>query len=88
MPSKKSAIKELVKSEKKHLRNVSRKKLLKKEEKKIIKLINTKDTTNLKTALPNFISKLDKAVTKGLMHKSKASRRQSQLHKKLNQLEA
>jgi small subunit ribosomal protein S20 len=38
--------------------------------------------------LVNATKKLDKAVTKGLIHKNEASRRKSRLTKKVNALQA
>jgi small subunit ribosomal protein S20 len=75
MPNIKSAIKRVKVIEKARLRNASQKSALR---------------TALKaaTALVNATKKLDKAVTKGLIHKNEASRRKSRLTKKVNALQA
>ncbi len=88
MPQKKSAIKELKKTKKRHLRNLMHKKALKIEEKKIASLIENKDVDKLKAQVNGFVSKIDKAATKGLMHKNKASRRKAQIFKIINKLSA
>ncbi|MFH1093309.1 MAG: 30S ribosomal protein S20 [Candidatus Omnitrophota bacterium] len=86
MPSKKSAIKALKQSKQKQEHNTSLRKAFKIEQKKIIALLESKDTSKLKAELSGFVSKIDKAVTQKLMHKNKAARKKAQLLKKIHQL--
>ena len=86
MPSKKSAIKELKKSKKRHEHNVSLKKAFKSEEKKINSLLEAKDVKKLKTEVNGFVAKIDKAITQKLIHKNKASRKKAHLLKKVHKL--
>ncbi|MFH1460510.1 MAG: 30S ribosomal protein S20 [Candidatus Omnitrophota bacterium] len=86
MPSKKSAIKELKKSKKRQEHNLNLKKMLKKEEKKIASLITNNEIEKLKTNLKDYVSKIDRAVIQKLIHKNKASRKKSQVLKKVHKL--
>jgi len=86
MPSKKSAFKELKKSKKRQEQNSSLKKAFKKEEKKIAALIANENISKLKSEINAFISKIDKAVTKKLLHKNTAARKKSHILKQLHSL--
>ncbi|MBU1087962.1 MAG: 30S ribosomal protein S20 [Candidatus Omnitrophica bacterium] len=86
MPSKKAAIKDLKQSKKRQKHNLVLKKSLKKEQKKIATLIETKDVAKLKTEISGCVSRIDKAVKQKLMHKKKASRQKANIAKKLHQL--
>jgi ribosomal protein S20 len=86
MPSKKAAIKDLKQSKKRHQHNLTLKKSLKKEQKKIATLLDSKDAAKLKTELSGCVSRIDKAVKQKLMHKKKASRQIGRIAKKLHQM--
>ncbi|MBI4845918.1 MAG: 30S ribosomal protein S20 [Candidatus Omnitrophica bacterium] len=88
MPIKKSAVKELKKSKKRQEHNIALKKSLKKEEKLIAGLIESKDVEKLKKGINAFVSCVDKAVGKKIIHKNKASRKKSRILKKIHQLSA
>jgi small subunit ribosomal protein S20 len=84
MPIKKSAFKELRKAKKRHLRNMRVISELKTLNKKLLSLINEKKVGQAKELLKHLISKLDKAATKNIIHKNKASRKKSRLMRHLN----
>lgn len=86
MPSKKAAIKDLKQSKKRQQHNLTLKKSLKKAQKNMSSLLETKDTEKLKTELSSFSSRVDKAVNQKLIHKNKASRQKSRIAKKIQQL--
>ena len=83
MPIKKSAFKELRKAKKRHLRNIGIASELKTLNKKFINLLDEKNIEQAKKILIQLISKLDKAATKKIIKKNKASRKKSRLMRKL-----
>ncbi|MFH1995488.1 MAG: 30S ribosomal protein S20 [Candidatus Omnitrophota bacterium] len=83
MPNKKSAMKELKKSKKRHIRNISVISGLKTFSKKIDLLIKEKKADEASGQLKVFKSKIDKAASKGAIEKNLASRRISRLSKKI-----
>ncbi len=85
MPIKRSAYKELRKAKLRHYKNISTKTELKTIAKKFQKLIETKKMDEAKKAIPELISKIDKAASKGIIKSNTASRRISRLMKKLSQ---
>lgn len=88
MPNIKSAIKRVKVSEKRRLRNASQKSALRTSVKTFETAVTGKDVEAAKAALVAASKKLDKAVTKGLIHKNAASRKKSRLAKQLNELQA
>ena len=88
MPNSKSAEKSLRKSEKKRLLNKSRISALKTENKKLLAAIEDKDAESMDKHLPVTIKLLDKSVSKGIIKKNNASRKKSNLMKKVNQAKA
>jgi small subunit ribosomal protein S20 len=78
MPNIKSAIKRVKTSEKRRALNASQKSAL--------RSAAGTDVEAAKAALITATKKLDKAVTKGLIHKNAASRKKSRLAKRLNAL--
>ena len=83
MPILHASYKDIKRSAKKALRNQSVKSGLKTETKKFIELIASKKTEEAKKQLNYLISQLDKAKSKGIIHKNTASRKISRLTKKL-----
>jgi small subunit ribosomal protein S20 len=81
MPNIKSAIKRVKVSEKRRLRNASQKSALR-------TAVKAFETAVSSEALVNASKKLDKAASKGLIHKNAANRKKSRLAKKLNALTA
>lgn len=88
MPNIKSAIKRTKTSEQRRQRNASQKSALRTAVKQADQAIAGTDVNAAKAALVLAQKKLDKAVTKGLIHKNAAARKKSRLAKKLNALSA
>jgi small subunit ribosomal protein S20 len=86
LPHKRSAYKELRKAKKRHLRNISIKSDLKTSIKTFERLITDKKTDEARKYLATLMSKIDKAVAKGMLHKNAASRKNSRLTKRLQAL--
>jgi len=83
MPVHKSVLKRARQNEKRRLRNIAIKSAIKTYCKKVIE---AKDIETAKNALKTAIRALDKAVTKGVIHKNNAARRKSKLTIKVNKL--
>lgn len=88
MPNIKSAIKRVKTSEKRRALNASQKSALRTAIKAADTAIAAADLEAAKTAVAFASKKLDKAVTKGLIHKNAAARKKSRLAQKLNALQA
>ena len=84
MPIKKTAYKELRKSRIRHFKNISTLSELKTLTKKFENLISGKKTDEVKSFLKLLASKIDKARSKGVIHKNAASRKISRLMKKMS----
>ncbi len=81
----KSAIKNIRKSEKKHLQNQIKKSQFKTAVKKA--LVSAQKGEDASKLLSEAFSKLDKAAKTGAIHKNQAARRKSRLVKKIKALE-
>lgn len=88
MPNIKSAIKRVKTNEKRRALNASQKSALRSAVKTADQAIAGTDVDAAKAALIAATKKLDKAVTKGLIHKNAAARKKSRLAKRLNVLSA
>lgn len=86
MPIKRASFKDLRKSKKRNLRNNSIKSELHSLSKKVESLIAAKKADDARSALKIFLSKLDKAASKGIIHKNAASRKSSRLMKRVSGL--
>ena len=86
MPTRKSAIKNLKKNEIRHTRNKAVRSELKTRDKTMKALLGEKKLDEAKSCLKTYITKLDKAASKKIIHKKKVSRKSSRLMKKLNSL--
>lgn len=86
MPNIKSAIKRVKQTEKRRLQNASQKSALRTAVKAVEGALNSENAANAKDALVLAIKKLDKAASKGLIHKNTANRKKSRLVKRLNGL--
>ena len=86
MRKNKSAIKRAAQSEKRRLRNSHVKSTMKTQIKKALVTVNEKDKTNVEAATKAAIAYLDKASSKGVIHKNQASRRISRLAKKAHKV--
>lgn len=83
MPIKRASFKDLRKSKKRHVRNISTKSELHSVIKKFEGLIEAKKTDEAKKLLKTLASKIDKAATKGIIHRNAASRKISRLTKRI-----
>jgi len=88
LPNIKSAIKRVKVSDKRRLRNASQKSALRTAVKAFETTVATNNVDSAKEALILASKKLDKAASKGLIHKNAANRKKSRLAKKLNALQA
>lgn len=88
MPNIKSAVKRVKTNEKRRMLNASHKSALRTAVKAADVALTSNDVENAQAALVNATKKLDKAVTKGLIHKNAAARKKSRLAKKVNALSA
>ncbi|MEJ8304187.1 30S ribosomal protein S20 [Saccharibacillus sacchari] len=88
MPNIKSAIKRVKTNEKRRALNASQKSALRSAVKSATTALESNDVEAAQTAVKTASQKLDKAVTKGLIHKNAAARKKSRLAKKANSLKA
>ena len=84
MPNRKSASKSLRKNVKRHEINKAVLSELKTRDKKYLALVTDKKFDEAKSYLKDYMVKLDKAASKNIIHRNKASRKASRLTKKLN----
>jgi len=88
MPNIKSAVKRVKTSDKRRALNASQKSALRTAVKAADAALVGNEVDTAKAAIQAASKKLDKAVTKGLVHKNAAARKKSRLAKKLNALSA
>lgn len=88
MPNIKSAIKRVKTSEKKRAHNAAQKSALRTAVRTFETLAEKNEVDAAKSALLTASKKLDKAASKGLIHKNVASRQKSRLTKILNGISA
>ncbi|NQU19590.1 30S ribosomal protein S20 [bacterium] len=86
MPQRKCAAKSLRADKKRRLRNTRVKRDLKESLKKLQSLLAAKNVEESKKALKEVSSKLDKAVSKGILNKKTVNRKKSRLTIRLNQI--
>ncbi|MFH1782503.1 MAG: 30S ribosomal protein S20 [Candidatus Omnitrophota bacterium] len=84
MPILKAALKSMKVTKRRTLRNQSISSRLKTETKKFIDLISSKNIDGAKKQLHILVSELDKASSRGVIHRNTASRKKSRLMKKLS----
>lgn len=83
-----SAIKRNRQNIKKNARNTARKSAVRTSEKKVIAAITAGSTKVAHTALVAFMSEIDKAAQKGIIHFNRAARRISSLSRQVSQMDA
>lgn len=88
MPNIKSAVKRVKTNEKKRALNASHKSALRTAVKQSEVAVQGTDLAAAETAFRFASKKLDKAVTKGIIHKNAAARKKSRLAKQLHALSA
>ncbi|MNM98103.1 30S ribosomal protein S20 [compost metagenome] len=86
MPNIKSAIKRVKTNDKRRVLNASQKSALRTAVKTADTALANNEVEAAKAAFVAATKKLDKAVTKGLIHKNAAARKKSRLAKKLNEI--
>ncbi len=82
MPNIKSVIKDVKKSRKNHLRNISAKSAMKTFIKKAKTTIAAGDTEAITAIVAQTVSIIDKTAERGIIHKNAAARRKSRLMKR------
>ena len=88
MANIKSSAKRALLIQKAALRNKSAKSLMKTNIKKFDTAAAGKDLDSAESAYKTAVKTVDRAATKGLIHKNKAARRKSALTRKLNALKS
>lgn len=88
MPNHKSSEKRVRQSEKRRLVNKSNRGRLRTSIKNLRAALSGGNVEELKTLLPATISKIDKAVQKGVLHRNAAARHKSRLTARVNQANA
>lgn len=86
MAKTKSALKALRRSEKRRLRNKAIKSAMRTYLKKALLALEEKEPEKAKEAVRIACARLDKAASKGVIHKNEAARRKSKLMRKLQEL--
>ncbi|MCY0902948.1 MAG: 30S ribosomal protein S20 [Firmicutes bacterium] len=84
MPNIKSAIKRVKVTKKRALRNASAKSALRTSIKHFETAMREHNVESARTALHGAARSLDKAVTKGIIHRNHAARKKSRLTKRFN----
>jgi small subunit ribosomal protein S20 len=83
-----SAIKRMIQGEKRRVRNRHVKSTVKTQIKSYLKTVDAKNPETAKETLQLTISTINKAASKGVIHKRNASRKISRLTRKYNALSA
>lgn len=83
MPIKRAALRQIKKDRRRHARNSAVLSELHTLTKQYLRAVGAKQADQAQTALRMLISKLDRAVTKGVLHRNTASRNKSRLTRKL-----
>ena len=86
MRKNKSAIKRAQQAEKRRLRNSHVKSTMKTTIKKALAAVNDKDKANVEVATKAAIACIDRASSKGVIHRNQAARRVSRLAKKAHKV--
>ena len=87
MPNIKSKKKRVLTNEKARLRNKAVKSQVKTEVKKVDAAIEAGDTAAAKEAAQSASRLIDKAASKGVMHKNTAANKKSSIDRRINKLE-
>lgn len=87
MPNSRQAKKRVRQAEKRRLHNASRRSMLRTAIKKVVHAIEAKDLEAARTAYTNAVPIIDRMANKGIIHKNKAARHKSRLHKHIKELE-
>ena len=82
MANIKSSKKDIIRSEKRRQRNVDVKSRVKTYVKQAIDAIESKDPEKVQPALRRAVSEIDRAASKGVIHKNSAARKKSTLERR------
>ena len=88
MPNIKSAEKRVLISERNRLRNISIKSSVKTAIRRVLESLKEANAEKIKETLNKAYSVIDRAVTKGVLHKNTAARKKSRLTRHANKAEA
>lgn len=88
MPNIKSAIKRVQTNEKRRQLNTAQKSTLRSAIKNVEIATSANDAVQAKESLAIALRKLDKGVSKGIIHKNAAARKKSRLTKRVNAISA
>jgi small subunit ribosomal protein S20 len=83
----KSAVKNIRKSRKRRDINRARRSALRSQIRKMRRLLDKKDGASARKALPAALSTIDRAVSKGVLHRNAAARHKSRLSRHVASLE-
>ncbi len=83
MPQRKTAKKDLKQNKKRQQRNLEIKQSVKDAIKKLKRAVDSKDASTREKALTEVYKILDKAASKNIIHRNKASRKKSRLSRLL-----
>lgn len=86
MATHKSAEKRMRQNEKRRMRNASVKTHVKTRIKEVLKAVEEKDQEGSRTALYSATKAIDRAASRGVLHRNNAARKISRLTKKVNVL--
>ncbi|MDR1702185.1 MAG: 30S ribosomal protein S20 [Sporomusaceae bacterium] len=86
MPNIKSSVRSVKSDAKRRARNFAVRSRLRNASRKVEDAIKTGDSTAAQTVLAQAVSVIDRAVSKGVIHKNAAARKKSRLAKKTNSL--
>jgi small subunit ribosomal protein S20 len=86
MPQRRCALKRLRADKKRRSRNLVIEHELKKTIRSFLALVSQKKVDEAKSSLNKVLSKIDKAVAKGILHKRNAARKKAALTLKVNTL--
>ena len=81
MANIKSSKKSIITSERNRQRNIAVKSRMKTIVKHAVEAINAKDAERIKATLPDALSEIDRAASKGVIHKNSAARKKSTLQR-------
>lgn len=84
MPNVKSAVKRVLTTQKRTIRNARIKSTLRTFIRRFEETLASANIDNAKQALQRALRAIDKAVTKGVIHKKTAARKKSRLTKRFN----
>jgi small subunit ribosomal protein S20 len=85
LPNIASAKKKVRQARKRTFRNNMVKSQVRYAVKKFAEALKTADSDNIKTCLVNAIKAIDKAASKGVIHKNAAARKKSSLYRRMSQ---